>query len=249
MKIGILECGPTPSEIAARHGRYPDMFARLLDGRGWTFESWAVMDMYFPDGPDAADGWLLTGSRHGAYDALAFIPPLEAFIRACAEQGRPMLGICFGHQIIAQALGGRVEKAAGGWCLGRHVYEFDGHGAVAAIAWHQDQVIEAPLGAEVIARSGSCPLAGLSYPGWAMSVQAHPEFDADIARDFIDLRRDDPAYPPERLASAEAGLDAPIDRDVILDVMGDFLQAALGPPARPAATVRHAAGAKRPGWS
>jgi len=212
MKIGILECGPTPPEIAAEHGDYPRMMTRLFDGRGWTFEAFAAMDLHFPDGPDAADGWILTGSRYGAFEHRAFIRPLEAFIRSCADTHRPMIGICFGHQVIAQAMGGHVERAAHGWTLGRQVYGFAALGQTALTAWHQDVVTEAPDGARIAATHPDCPIAALDYPGWAASVQAHPEFDAAVTAAFLDLRRNDPALPTDRLAAAKAALNAPLDR-------------------------------------
>jgi len=234
MQLGILECGPAPGAIAARHGSYPQMFARLLAGRGWAFPAWSVHAMEFPAGVDAADAWLLTGSRFGAYEDHAFIPPLEDFIRAARAARRPMLGICFGHQIMAQATGGRVEKAAQGWGVGRHVYQLDGHGPLALTAWHQDQVVRAPEDAAVIARSEFCPVAGLRYGDWGLSLQAHPEFGREVAADFVRLRRGDPAYPPERLDAAADALDAALDTDAAVALLAGFLQAAPGPRAGPA---------------
>ena len=114
MKIGILITGHTPDELKPDVGTYGDMFQRLLDGNGFTFDVYPVVDGVFPTGVDAADGWLITGSKHGAYEAHDWIPPLEQFIRDTYGDGRPMIGVCFGHQIIAQALGGKVEKFDGG---------------------------------------------------------------------------------------------------------------------------------------
>src|SRR5690606_32956787 len=117
-----------------------------------------------------AEGWLLTGSRHGVYDGLPFIAPLEAFVRDAYAAGVPLVGVCFGHQLIAQALGGRVEKFDGGWAVGRHSYAFEGVGEVALNAWHQDQVIEAPAGARQVASSEFCKNAALVYGDRAFTV-------------------------------------------------------------------------------
>ena len=106
MRIGILQCGQSPAQLKRDLGDYPDMFVRLLAGREFDFTTWHVEGMEFPQDIHDADGWLLTGSRHGAYEDHAFIPPLEDFIRRAHDAGVPMVGICFGHQIIAQALGG-----------------------------------------------------------------------------------------------------------------------------------------------
>ncbi|MEM8698769.1 MAG: type 1 glutamine amidotransferase, partial [Pseudomonadota bacterium] len=102
--IGILETGRLPDALLPRHGSYPDMFMRLLRGHGFAFQSWPVLDGDFPPGVASCDGWLITGSRHGAYEGHAWIPPLEAFIREAVSAEIPMVGICFGHQIMAQAL-------------------------------------------------------------------------------------------------------------------------------------------------
>ena len=242
MRIGILECGPTLPELAVRHGRYPDIFARLLAAPGRSFASWAVHEMDFPDGPDTADAWLLTGSRHGAYDDLPFIAPLERFIRAAHAAGRPTVGICFGHQIMAQAMGGRVEKFAGGWGFGRQVYAIDGLGEVALSAIHQDQVMRAPEGAAVIGRNDFCAIAALRYDDWGLSLQPHPEFDPAVMGDYLDLRDAAGDADPALLAQARAGLDQPHDCARVAAWLGDFLQeAALGHPARPGGPDDHVA--------
>ena len=97
MKIGILQTGHVPAELTERHGEYPAMFEAMLAGNGFTFESWAVVDNDFPASIHSADGWLITGSRHGAYEDHPWIAPLEAFIRAAYAAEVPMAGICFGH--------------------------------------------------------------------------------------------------------------------------------------------------------
>ena len=179
MKIGILQTGLAPAELAAQSGEYPEMFADLLKGHGFDFASWAVVNGDFPSGPEAADGWLITGSRHGAYEDHDWIPPLEDLIRAIAASSRPMVGICFGHQIIAQALGGKVIKYPGGWSVGRTEYDLDGE-TFALNAWHQDQVTEVPQGAEVIGKSDFCAHAALVYDDRILTIQPHPEFGPDI---------------------------------------------------------------------
>ena len=152
MHIGILQCGQSPAQLKDELGDYPDMFVRLLDGRGFEFTIWHVEDMQFPDDVAQADGWLLTGSRHGAYEDHAFIPPLEDFIRRAYQAAVPMVGICFGHQIIAQALGGTVVKHPEGWAVGAQDYDFGGQ-QVTLNAWHQDQVVTLPEGAQVTGRN------------------------------------------------------------------------------------------------
>ena len=148
--IGILMTGHAVPEVLEALGDYDAMFARLLDGHGFSFKSYDCEGGVIPASPDECDGWLITGSKHGVYEDHAWIPPLEAFIRDVYAAGVPLIGVCFGHQIIAQALGGKVVKYDGGWSIGHTSYEIEGE-TRSLNAWHQDQVVELPEGAEVIA--------------------------------------------------------------------------------------------------
>lgn len=187
MRIGILQCGQSPEQLKETLGDYPDMFIRLLGERGFEFTVWHVEGMEFPESVHDADGWLLTGSRHGAYEDHAFITPLEDFIRRAYAEAVPQVGICFGHQIIAQALGGKVVKHPAGWAVGAQDYDFGGQN-VTLNAWHQDQVVELPEDAKVIGRNGFCENAALVYGDRAYSVQAHPEFDDRFVQGLMDTR-------------------------------------------------------------
>ena len=202
MLIGILQTGEAPDVLSHEMGDYPDMFHRLLEDKGLTFRTFRVLDMDFPASVTECDGWLLTGSRHGAYEDHAFIPPLEEFIRRAMEARVPLVGICFGHQIVAQALGGRVERFPGGWSVGPTVYHFDGE-PVVLNAWHRDQVTELPEGAQVIASNAFCAHAALVYGDRALTVQAHPEF-ADAFVEGL-MRTRGPGLVPDHLLEAASG--------------------------------------------
>jgi GMP synthase-like glutamine amidotransferase len=188
MKIGILQTGRPPEQLLPKHGDYAQMFSRLLAGRGLTFESYAVLDGVFPASIEAADGWLITGSRHGVYERHDWIAPLEAFIRNSFAGGIPVVGICFGHQIMAQALGGKVEKFKGGWAVGNIEYAFRDAAPMQLMTWHQDQVIEPPAEAVPFAHTDFCRYAALSYGAKGLSLQAHPEFDDAFMRDLLATR-------------------------------------------------------------
>jgi GMP synthase (glutamine-hydrolysing) len=209
MKIGILKTGHPPDALRAEYGDYGEFFKRLLQGQGFDFATYDVVDMEFPASIHDADGWLLTGSRHGAYEDHPFIPPLEDFIRKAYDADVPMVGICFGHQIIAQALGGKVEKFKGGWSVGRQTYDWNGQ-TVALNAWHQDQVVERPASATVYATSPFCENAALVYGKSAFTVQAHPEYSAEFLEKLAKLRGKG-VVPDALLAEAAAKMDKPID--------------------------------------
>jgi len=223
MKIGILQTGHAP-DMMIKGGDYPKMFERLLDGYGLEFQTFPVVDMVFPDAVSDCDGWLITGSKHGAYEDHAFIAPLEQFIRDAFDAKVPVAGICFGHQVMAQALGGRVEKFNGGWSAGATDYDFGGQ-TLRLNAWHQDQVVAPPPGATTIAASPFCQYAALAYGEVGYSVQAHPEFDADFLAGLI-RHRGRGVVPDTLLDSATARLDLPVDNARIAQQIADFFLAA-----------------------
>ncbi|GKY89412.1 type 1 glutamine amidotransferase [Sinisalibacter aestuarii] len=220
MKIGILQPGHAPDEVRGELGDYADMFERLLGGHDFSFQRWDVVDGIFPEGPLDAEAWLITGSRHGVYEGHDWIAPLEELIRQIAASGRPLVGVCFGHQIIAQALGGRVEKFAGGWAVGRQSYDFGGE-TLALNAWHQDQVVELPEGARVIASNNFCENAALVIGDNVLTIQPHPEFAAEMMKGLIDYRSG--AVAPALVDEARASLAQSTDNAAMGARMAEFL--------------------------
>ncbi|GGD43816.1 type 1 glutamine amidotransferase [Sinisalibacter lacisalsi] len=221
MRIGILQPGHAPDEVRGDLGDYADMFERLLAGQDFSFRRWDVVDNIFPEGPDEADAWLITGSRHGVYEPHPWLPRLEELVREIVASGKPLVGVCFGHQVIAQALGGKVEKFAGGWAVGPQDYDF-GDARLALNAWHQDQVVELPPGAQVIASNDFCRYAALVIGENVLTIQPHPEFTAEMIAGLIDHRA---AKVPEALvAKARADLGSKTDNAELGRRMADFLR-------------------------
>lgn len=222
MKIGILQTGHAPDNMPASMGDYDAFFHTLLRGHAFDFDTYAVVDNSFPKSANDADGWLITGSKHGAYEDHPWIPPLEDLIRDIAARNLPLIGVCFGHQIIAQALGGKVEKFSGGWAVGSTDYQI-GDETFTMNAWHQDQVTELPKDARVLGSNAFCENAVLAYGDTILTIQPHPEFESNFI-DALIRTRGRGVVPDALLEAASAQLDKPNDNGKIADKMAAFFK-------------------------
>ena len=193
MTIGILQCGVPPESLRPRDS-YGAMVRRLL-GPGRDTTLYDAMGCTLPASPADCDAYVLTGSPAGVYEDLPWIAGLINFLREAKGRAK-LVGLCFGHQAMAEAFGGRVIKSPSGWGVGLHRYGvrhrapwMDDAPYVDAPASHQDQVVACPSGARVILASAFTPYAGLDY-GDAISFQFHPEFDAAFCTALIEAMRD-----------------------------------------------------------
>jgi GMP synthase-like glutamine amidotransferase len=222
MKVAILETGRPPGELADEFGDYSAMFERLL-GDGFEVESFDVAAGQLPT--NAHHAYLITGSPAGVYDPLPWIAPLQDLIRRAKDS--KMVGVCFGHQAMAEALGGHVEKSDKGWGAGLHRYSIvrsepwmDRAGDIAAPASHQDQVVIQPPNTEVVATSAFTEYAALAWTDRpAISFQFHPEFSPEFAKALIEQRYDNVPDPDAAIAS----LDAPNDSARVAGWIRNFL--------------------------
>lgn len=229
-RITIIETGLVNPQFRKRHGSYPQMFQRLVAIADPSVSCDVVSVAGGETLPDPAtlDAILITGSAAGVYDDVAWIAPLEAFVRTAHDKQIPMVGVCFGHQLIAQALGGTVRKSEKGWGIGRHVYRIARDNGlieaetIAAACSHQDQVIIPPASARTIMSSDFTPHAALLYAnGTTLSVQPHPEFTADYADALCDLHRG--RAPDALVEAAKASLAEPLDHATLGGVVTRFL--------------------------
>ena len=225
-RIAILETGRPPKALQPQYGDYADMFDRML-GDGFTTVRFDAAAGALPD-PAAFDGSIITGSAAGVYEDHVWLAPLFDWIRAAKGRTR-LVGVCFGHQAMAQALGGRVEKSDRGWGVGLHRYEVVSvepwmrppAASVALPASHQDQVIERPPEARVILSSAFTPFAGLAWGEDAVSMQPHPEFPPEFAAALTAGRRD--RMDIDLVDRALDSLEAPNDRALVGGWIRTFL--------------------------
>lgn len=228
MKLGILETGAPPRTLAPRFGDYPAMFRRLLGEGAYDYTTFKVAEGELPTSPQACDAYLVTGAAAGVYDPLPWIGELKDFLRA-AKGRAPLVGVCFGHQVMAEAFGGRVIKSPKGWGVGLQAYDvrgrepwMDAADPIRVAGSHQDQVVELPPQAEVLAGSEFSPFGMLAYRDQpAISIQLHPEFEPAYATALIEARRE--RYAPEVAEQAVRSLQQPNDNARVGDWIRGFL--------------------------
>jgi GMP synthase-like glutamine amidotransferase len=233
MKIGILQCDHVREELQPIFGDYPAMIAALFAKvtTDYQFKTFQVQSFEYPQNLDECDAYITTGSRHGVNDDSAWIKRLEEFICELNQAKKTYVGICFGHQLMAKALGGAVDKSDKGWGIGvtfnqvicsKPWMEPYQHG-LDLIASHQDQIIVLPNEVEVLASSHFCPYYMLLYGDHFMSVQGHPEFTKDYSAALMDVRRKQ--IPSNRIREGETSLKADIDNRLMAQWIVNFCSA------------------------
>lgn len=191
-RLGLLACDSIWEPLRSRHGDYAEMIAAWLRPAGADFElvTYATHAGELPARVDACAAWVISGSRAGVYDALPWIPPLMDFVRTAYAARLPLLGICFGHQLLAAALGGRTERAPSGWGLGNVALQLrmgarpPPRESLDLYMAHQDQVVALPPGAVWLAEAPHCQHAMFALDGHVLGLQPHPEFTTDFMREM-----------------------------------------------------------------
>ncbi len=199
MHIAILLAGHTNKAMPKRFRDYHDMFTTLFSGlilgKIFRYTSLAVVDGVFPDQLDDYDGYLISGSAFGVYDNAPFIPKLMNLIQQIHKANKPLAGVCFGHQIIAHALGGHTRKWAHGWTIGTKKITLinppdwvdSSDKAFHLIHVHQDQVTILPNDAQCIGCASDCKNAAYVINNTVFAIQGHPEFDVPYTNALANL--------------------------------------------------------------
>jgi GMP synthase-like glutamine amidotransferase len=221
LRIGLLMVGHVDPKSQHIGGDYPELFDALLGPLGIELVRYDLDEGRFPDNVNECDGWLCSPSRLSTYDPVPWLADAEELLRRVVAAEAPYVGICFGHQLLAQALGGRVAKADYGWGVGVREYEVvqsrtwmtPSLDRVHLIGSHQDQVMELPDGAELLFTSDYCPNGGFAIGERAWTIQVHPEFIPPLADHLLAGRIE--LIGAERVASARASLDRRLDREVV----------------------------------
>lgn len=200
LTIGILLTDHVLEDLQIQHGDQDDFYYKLFKevDTDIKLKIYDVTVADYPESINECDGYLITGSKLSVYDDVQWIRDLETYIHLLHSKKKALLGVCFGHQLIAKALGGEVRKADEGWVLGLQDYQFHKsfpwlnkmNTRVRLIHSHQDQVISLPDKAELVASNHLVPYAMYFIGNHIMSIQGHPEFTNDYAYDVVCKRRD-----------------------------------------------------------
>ena len=244
MKVGLLECDDVVGRFPGIDGGYREMFAALLPE--FEFSFFPIHRNAFPENTAECDAWIGTGSKHAVYEGLAWVARASEFLRALHRENRPFVGICFGHQLLAHALGGEVAKARQGWGVGVLPVEMlnqepwmqPPQAEIRIQHMHQDQVQRLPEGSVLLGRSPHCDVGMFRVGESMLGIEGHPEFTKTFGSALIKSRR-------ERIGNAPAdealkSLEKPNDGPLVGRWIGEFLtRAASGrPPATSSPTAR-----------
>lgn len=231
-RVGLLLVGHV--DVASRHigGDYPELYDDLLAPYGIEIVTYHCDEGQMPGSVGEQDGWLCSPSRLSVYDDHTWLRDVESFLRELVRTETPYVGVCFGHQLMAQALGATVRKADVGWGIGAHEYEIvepqawmdPASSRLVLAASHQDQVVELPRDARLLARSQFCPVGGMLIGERAWTIQLHPEFSPALADSLLATRLS--LFGEDTAMAARATLSTPLDQDLVARWIAGFFSGA-----------------------
>lgn len=238
MKIGILQADSVAEQFQPEFGNYPAMFEAVLSHAATQiddliepveFAHYDVEHCQYPNSISDCDGYVITGSKKSVYDDEPWIHQLRQYVVSLHNAKAKLVGICFGHQMVALALGGNTEPSSRGWGVGVHTcdivekkpYMLPESDSLAAIVSHKDQVTELPADAELLATSEFCPNAMFQIQEHILTFQGHPEFHKPYSRALMDWRRE--ILGEDVYSTGVASLKQEIHGDVLAQWMIRFI--------------------------
>ncbi len=227
MKIALLICDQVNEDLLHIQGGYSDMFLKLFPQI--DFEVFNVFKGQFPANANDFDAYLTNGSRRSVYDKEDWIDQLKAFVRDIYSAQKKYVGVCFGHQLLAEALGGKVAKAASGWSVGVHQFILKEkeswmtpfHQKLNLLMMCQDQVQVLPLNSKVLAVTKTCPVGMFQVGSNMLGIQAHPEFSKAYDNALMELRNE--RIGTEVVKKGKKSLKKSVDREIIAQWIFQFL--------------------------
>ena len=228
MRIGILQADAVMEQFQPAHGNYPGMIAGIL-GRAATelnldveCRNYDVEHGIYPNATDECDAYVITGSKKSVYDDDPWIAALKEYTCELHQEEKKLVGLCFGHQLVAEALGGKTLGADVGWCVGIHESEViqpqwfmsdDELDRFQLIVSHKDQVVQLPEGAQLLASAEQCPNSMYCVGDHILTMQGHPEFTREYSRDLMEMRRE--ILGVETYNEGVASLAKTLEKDIV----------------------------------
>lgn len=225
--VGLLLVGHIDAGSLHVGGDYPELYADILAPHNIELTTYRCDEGQMPSALSEQDGWLCSPSRLSVYDDIDWLRDVEQLLRDMVATETPYVGICFGHQLMAQALGSTVAKADYGWGIGAKHYDIveqqpwmDSADQIVLAASHQDQVQSLPNGARLLATADYCPIGGMLIGERAWTLQVHPEFSPALADSLLATRL--ALFGEEKASAARDTLSEPLQQDRIAGWISNF---------------------------
>jgi len=233
MKLALLQCGNIPEKFHAATGGDSDViFSSHFNqyAEGVTIEAYNVSDGIYPSSMDDHDGYILNGSRFSVYDDEEWVKQLKVYVSELHAVQKKFIGICFGHQMIAEALGGKVTKSPNGWGVGAHTFDVRVQESwmkppmqqYTILMSCQDQVQTLPPDSTVLAGNDFCPVGMFRVGQHFLGMQGHPEFNIAFSKTLMDSRQD--RIPADTIERGMQSLDSSISTQELTDWMVNFIR-------------------------
>ncbi len=231
MKVAILQCDDVLEQLQPQYGSYSNMIIQMFEviDIELAFEIFNCQLAQYPNDINAFDFYITTGSRAGVYENEQWIHQLISFIQTLDKAKKKLIGICFGHQIIAMAKNQQVQQSEKGWGIGIAVNRItttpewmnDKKPELNIIVSHKDQVNSLPEEALIIAESDFCPFFVVQWNNHFLSIQGHPEWNTDYSKSLMHERRE--IIPQKSLQKGLQSLTKKPDNALFTRWMIDFV--------------------------